>query len=58
MTKKINEQKKVIGTQCSELYKDIPTNEVAKLFSCLSTEIQDELLSAMRELVAKNEMTA
>ena len=28
--------------------------EVAKLFNCLSTELQDELLALMRQMVAQN----
>lgn len=51
MNQNVKMQEKVIGIDYSEMYSE---NEVAQLFSCLSTETQDELLSVMREMVAKN----
>jgi len=39
-----------------EIIKEIlySKHEAAQLFCCLSTDIQDDLLSVMREMVAKN----
>jgi len=51
MAQKVKEQEKVTGIVYSEMYSK---HEVAKLFSCLSPEVQDELLSIMRKMVAEN----
>ena len=51
MNQNVKMQEKVIRIDYSEMYSE---NEVAQLFSCLSTETQDKLLSVMREMVAKN----
>jgi len=51
MMQNVKGKTEAINIDYSELYSK---NEVAQFFSCLSTEIQDELLSVMREMVAKN----
>lgn len=48
MVHKAGEQEKVTGIECSAV-------ETAKLFSCLSLDNQDELLSIMREMVKTNQ---
>ena len=48
MAQKANKQGKFIGITYSK-------EEAAKLFSCLSPEIQDEILSIMREMVKLNQ---
>ncbi|MDD4401280.1 MAG: hypothetical protein PHI24_05240 [Desulfitobacteriaceae bacterium] len=42
------------GDQYSEFDKGYSTGKAAQFFSCLSMEIQDELLSIMREMVKRN----
>lgn len=47
MAQKENQRGKVIGVTYSK-------EDAAKIFSCLSLEAQDELLSVMREMVSLN----
>ena len=52
MTNKIHDQNKAIGIPYSEIDKDWSAFNAAQLFSCLSTEDQDELIRVMREKFA------
>lgn len=51
MMKNVNREKMITNIDYLEAY---PVNEAAKLFTCLSLELQDELLAIMRKMVAEN----
>lgn len=51
MTQAVMMQEKAISIDYSEVYSK---DEVVQFFNCLSPEAQDELLTVMREMVAKN----
>lgn len=55
MTKNVRGREETTGINCSVT---CSKHEVAQLFSCLTLESQDELLSVMREMVKLNAQEA